>query len=277
MRKLYTYMGSKDRHLVLLNNIINNSHSKNYCEPFLGSGSVFLNLQKDFEKYYLNDLQEENILAFKFAKQLNEEFIIRVFNETKSKFPLANKEMFYAFRDNLCNVTDNDKIDKAVYIFRIYNTCINGMIRFNKNKFNSAYGGDQRSFLHNLNDRLCNYIDSINYIKSKNIEVSNKSFEDLLNKKDCLYFFDPPYITNEMACNAGFDSSKLEKLIDFMLNTKEEFVYTDMLNNINKKLLDKFNYCTVDKIRSIRPKKGFDRKKEEIVVWNFKQKDIFNI
>lgn len=123
MRKLYTYMGSKDRHLVLLNNIINNSHSKNYCEPFLGSGSVFLNLQKDFEKYYLNDLQEENILAFKFAKQLNKEFIIRVFNETKSKFPLANKEMFYAFRDNLCNVTDNDKIDKAVYIFRIYNTC----------------------------------------------------------------------------------------------------------------------------------------------------------
>ena len=62
-----------------------------------------------------------------------------------------------------------------------------------------------------------------------------------------------------------------------MLNTKEEFVYTDMLNDINKKLLDKFNYCTVDKIRSIRPKKGFDRKKEEIVVWNFKQKDIFNI
>lgn len=252
MRKLYTYMGSKDRHLVLLNNIINNSHSKNYCEPFLGSGSVFLNLQKDFEKYYLNDLQEENILAFKFAKQLNKEFIIRVFNETKSKFPLANKEMFYAFRDNLCNVTDNDKIDKAVYIFRIYNTCINGMIRFNKNRFNSAYGGDQRSF-------------------------SNKSFEDLLNKKDCLYFFDPPYITNTMGCDAGFDSSKLEELIDFMLNTREEFVYTDMLNDYNKILLDKYEYCTIDKIKSIRPKGGLDCKKEEIVVWNFKQKNIFNL
>lgn len=271
-------MGSKDRHLDLLNNIISNSQSKNYCEPFLGSGSVFLNLQKDFEKYYLNDLQEENTLAFKFAKSLNKKFIINVFNETKHKFPLANKEAFYAFRDNLCNITDNNKIEKAIYIFRIYNTCINGMVRFNKNKFNSAFGGDQRLCLHNLNNRLSNYIDSVNYIKLKNIEVSSQSFENLLNKKDCLYFFDPPYITNEMGCNVGFDSSKLEKLVDFMLNTKEEFVYTDMLNDINEKLLSKFNYCTVDKIRNIRPKSGKDlNKKKEIIIWNFKQKDIFNI
>lgn len=63
MRKLYTYMGSKDRHLNLLNSIIENSTSKNYCEPFLGSGSVFLNLKKDFEKYYLNDLQSAQIVV----------------------------------------------------------------------------------------------------------------------------------------------------------------------------------------------------------------------
>ena len=277
MRKLYIYMGSKDRHLDLLNSIIKNSESKNYCEPFLGSGSLFLNLEKDFDKYYLNDLQEENTLSFKFKDELNENFIREVFNNCINEFPLSNKDYYYRFRDELLNATTNDKIEKAVYIFRIYNTCINGMVKFNKNKFNQSYGGDRKSSLQNLNDKLFNYIDSINYIKSKNIEVFNNSFEDLLNKNDCLYFFDPPYITNKMGCNAGFDSSKLETLIDFMLNTKEEFVYTDMLNDINKKLLDKFNYCTVDKIRSISPKKGFDCKKEEIVVWNFKQKDIFNV
>ena len=271
-------MGSKDRHLDLLNSIIKNSESKNYCEPFLGSGSLFLNLEKDFDKYYLNDLQEENTLAFKFKDELNENFIREVFNNCINKFPLASKDYYYRFRDELLNTTTNDKIEKAVYIFRIYNTCINGMVRFNKNKFNQSYGGDQRLFSHNLNDRLFNYIDSINYIKLKNIEVSNKSFEDLLNKNDCLYFFDPPYITNEMGCNSGFDSSKLETLVNFMLNTKEEFVYTDMLNNINEKLLNKFNHCTIDKIKSIRPKSGVDfNKKEEIIVWNFKVKDIFDI
>lgn len=278
MRKLYTYMGSKDRHLDLLNNIISNSRSKNYCEPFLGSGSVFLNLQKDFEKYYLNDLQEENVLAFKFKDELNENIIKEIFNNCVKEFPLANKNYYYKFRDELLNVTDNDKIEKAVYIFRIYNTCINGMARFNKNKFNQSYGGDKSPFLHNLNNRLSNYIDSINFIKLKNIEVSSQSFENLLNKKDCLYFFDPPYITNKMGCDVGFDSSKLEKLVDFMLNAEEEFVYTDMLNDINEKLLGKFNYCTVDKIGSIRPKGGKDlNNKEEIIIWNFKQKDIFNI
>jgi len=68
MRKLYTYMGSKDRHLDLLNSIIENSNAKNYCEPFLGSGSVFLNLKKDFEKYYLNDLQIAQIVEKKDMK-----------------------------------------------------------------------------------------------------------------------------------------------------------------------------------------------------------------
>lgn len=277
MRKLYTYMGSKDRHLDLLNSIIKNSESKNYCEPFLGSGSLFLNLEKDFDKHYLNDLQEENTLAFKFKDELNENFIREVFNNCINEFPLANKDYYYRFRDELLNTTTNDKIEKAVYIFRIYNTCMNGIVRFNKNKFNSSYGGDRRLFSHNLNDKLFNYIDSINYIKSKNIEVFNKSFEDLLNKNDCLYFFDPPYITNEMGCNSGFNSSKLEILIDFMLNTKEEFIYTDMLNDINKKLLDKFNYCTVDKIKNISPNRKEEKTNREIIVWNFKVKDIFDI
>ena len=151
------------------------------------------------------------------------------------------------------------------------------MVRFNKNKFNSSYGGDQRLSLHNLNNKLFNYIDSINYIKSKNIEVFNKSFEDLLNKNDCLYFFDPPYITNEMGCNVGFNKDKLKILIDFMMNTKEEFIYTDTLNSVNECLLDKFNYSYLDKIKNISPNRKEEKTNREIIVWNFKVKDIFDI
>ena len=270
MRKLYKYMGAKTRHIDFLNTIIENSVSKNYCEPFLGSAVVFLNLVKEFDKYYLNDLQKENLLCFN--KNLNRNFIEKTFYDCVKRYPQKNKEAYYKFRDELLNKTNNDELEKAVYIFRAYNECINSMARFNKLKFNSSYGNRKV-----LKEHLESYIKSVEYAQTKKVEISNKSFECVLDKKDCLYFFDPPYIENEMAINGEFNSNKLKTLIDFMLNTEEEFIYTDTLNNVNECLLDKFNYSCLDKIKNISPNRKEEKTNREIIVWNFKVKDIFDI
>lgn len=269
MRKFYNYMGAKTKHTVFLNEIFKNSVSKNYCEPFLGSAIVFLNLEKEFDKYFLNDLQKENLLCFN--KKLNRDFIVKTFYNSVKKYPQKNKEAYYKFRDELLNVC-NDDLEKAVYIFRIYNECINSMPRFNKNKFNQSYG-DRKT----LNQHLNNYIDAVEFSKTKNTIITNTSFENLLYKEDCLYFFDPPYITNEMGCNCDFNKEKLNILINFMLNTKEEFVYTDIENDFNKCLLSKFNWSYLDKIKNISPNRKQEKTNREIIVWNFKVKDIFDI
>lgn len=266
-------MGSKERHLSTINSIIDNSKSSNYCEPFLGSASIFLNLQKRFTTYYLNDLQEENTLAFKFRNELTRDFCKKVYTESIEKFPIASKEMYYKFRDEVFNTTNNSEPKKAIYIFRVYNTCINGMIRFNKHKFNQSYG--DKSQRYNFNTMIEEYATTIESFKDKKLEVYNTSFEHLLDKKDCLYMLDPPYISNEMGCKGDFNKDSLDILIDFMLNTKEEFIYTDILNDYNKVLLNKFNYCTLDKLRKVSPSIKSSSRREEIVVWNFKQKDIF--
>lgn len=263
-------MGAKIKHIDFLNEIFKNSKSRNYCEPFLGSAVVFLNLEKDFNKYYLNDLQSENLLCFN--KNLNEEFIRKIFYDCVQKYPQKIKEEYYKFRDELLNKTDNTDLKKAVYIFRIYNECINSMQRFNKLKFNQSFGNGVVS-----EKQLDGYIEAVEFSKTKNIEVTNKSFESLLDKKDCLYFLDPPYIKNEMAINGGFNENSLKTLVDFMFNTKEEFVYTDTLNNVNECLLKKFNFSFLDKIRNISPNRKEEKTHTEIVVWNFKTKDIFDL
>jgi site-specific DNA-adenine methylase len=76
MRKIYNYTGSKSRHLEIINNIVNNikdTEKLNYVEPFLGSGIVFLNIQKKFKKYILNDFIYSLTLFFKNYKYITKE------------------------------------------------------------------------------------------------------------------------------------------------------------------------------------------------------------
>ena len=47
-----------------------------YCEPFLGSGAIFLNLPFEFDKYYISDfdrnvIQIWNIFRYEFIDLLN--------------------------------------------------------------------------------------------------------------------------------------------------------------------------------------------------------------
>ena len=86
-------MGAKTRHIDFLSTIIENSVSKNYCEPFLGSAVVFLNLEKEFDKYYLNDLQKENLLCFN--KNLNRNFIEKTFYDLLNSIWLKSLIVIY--------------------------------------------------------------------------------------------------------------------------------------------------------------------------------------
>lgn len=54
---LFKYSGNKAWLSDYVNSIIANSHAdfESYFELFLGSGSIFLNLDRKFKKYLIND------------------------------------------------------------------------------------------------------------------------------------------------------------------------------------------------------------------------------
>lgn len=62
MIRLMKYAGAKNDFTPIINEHINQSRKSIYVEPFLGSGAVFFNLEKHFDRYILNDL--DNALLF---------------------------------------------------------------------------------------------------------------------------------------------------------------------------------------------------------------------
>src|SRR5271157_1242728 len=123
MIKLYSYMGSKARMLDLINKIIKaeDFRTYNYIEPFLGSGIVFLNIEKAFKSYFLNDLIPSLTLFFENYNKIDKKLLDELIKYEVSNFNIEkNKEGYYKFRDEVFN-TETDVIKKTIYFFMLAN------------------------------------------------------------------------------------------------------------------------------------------------------------
>ena len=253
VKKFYPYMGSKARHLSLLNNIINRiniDYSKfDYIEPFIGSGIVLLNLEKDFKSYWVNDWQREMILPFLTCKKLTDDFILSTIKEVEKTYKIeVNKEDFYLFRDNVYNKEKDDNL-KTVYSFMLFCTTINNMVRFGKNGYNTAFGN--RLYSNKIN----NFIESINYCKTKDIKATNLCFtemsKDFRDRKDIFLMLDPPYMNTDASYRN--DSNVVKVIINYLIEKKPYFIYTDLENEYNEKLKDYFDFEYIKVLRNISP------------------------
>lgn len=104
------YSGAKTKYVDQLNNIINKSNKSIYVEPFIGSGVIFFNLEKEFDKYYINDIDSNLCLIFETVKHKNYNEFISFYNNVINKFGdiKKNKESYYNFRNSF-----NDKLWKT--------------------------------------------------------------------------------------------------------------------------------------------------------------------
>lgn len=269
-RLFYPYMGSKSRHLKILNNIIDKigiDYTKyEYVEPFIGSGVVLLNLEKKFKSYWVNDLQRELILPFLTCKDLTDDFILKTIQETEYKYKIENvKEDFYSFRDNVYNKETDDKL-KAVYSFMLFCTSINNMVRFGKNGYNQSFGNRKYS------NKVENFIEAINHCKTLNIKATNLCFSDMLkdfqDRKDVFLFLDPPYINTEASYKSKDNIT--ESIAGYLISKTPYFIYTDLENKYNEKLKDYFDYEYIEVLRNISPNRKEETLKKEIVFYNKK-------
>lgn len=75
MNIVIRYSGSKIKYVQQLNKLVNMSNATTYVEPFLGSGALFLNLKKKFDKYIVNDIDRNVIRIFKSLKEMDYEHV----------------------------------------------------------------------------------------------------------------------------------------------------------------------------------------------------------
>ena len=185
-----------------------------FFEPFVGGGSVFLNVKSN--EYFLNDIDTHVVELHEFlcSHVDNTDEFFKIIFSLIDKYSLScsykedivpeelkrqYKKTYYS-RFNKTNYTKLKKsYNKAseqkiaeLYVLLIYG--FNRMLRFNsKGEFNLPVGNVD--FNKNVYDALCNYFE-IN--RNRQIHWSSLDFRDFFNsiiwQEDDFVYLDPPYL-----------------------------------------------------------------------------------
>jgi len=290
------YVGDKYK---LMKQLVNLFPEKinNYYDPFVGGGTVFLNIEA--KKYYLNDIDKHlvNIQKFliknsnnpnKFFKDI--EKIIHKYNLSRSYkediiqdslkkewkktyFAKFNKEGYLKLRECLNNNKKNDPL--ILYILLIYG--FNRMLRFNRwGLFNLPVGNVD--FNKNVINALNNYFD---FVHDKKIIFSSKDFkkfflEKKYSKNDFVYL-DPPYLITASEYNKFWNQkseSDLLNLIDRLDRQGIKFALSNVTHyngNKNDLLIKWMKKLKVHEIESnyINYHNNKKKKIKEVLITNY--------
>jgi len=207
------YVGDKYRLMKQLLDLFP-TEINNFYEPFVGGGTVFLNVEA--KKYFLNDIDKHlmNIHKFLIAGAENPEIFFRDIEKVIHKYELSHsykndivpaslkkefKKTYYArfnkegYEKLRVHVNKNKKNNPLIlYILLIYG--FNRMLRFNGGgKFNLPVGNVD--FNKNVVIALNNYFE---FVQGKKIKFTSQDFRKFFEKrayeKGDFVYFDPPYL-----------------------------------------------------------------------------------
>jgi len=230
--RFFRYSGAKLKYTEKINKFINLFDNEIYAEPFIGSGAILFNLDKEFDKYIINDIDRNIIQMYKVFKDIDYKdyidsikFIFDKFGDIKT-----SKESYYNFRNWFNeNYYLTETLEEGVYLHFLTNSCINSFLRFGPNGMNQSYGNR----FYQISESSFNKIQGI----LKKSEIYCSPYTEIISKfPKALYFFDPPYFS-QASSYAKFSENDLET---FLVNIKSlDYIYTDILNDFNKYLDNK--------------------------------------
>ncbi|MDK2821641.1 MAG: adenine methylase [Clostridia bacterium] len=153
-------------------------------EPFVGSGSVFLNT--NYNEYLLADNNEDLINLYITLQKEGENFI----SFCRSFFIPDNntKEKYYYYR-RLFNITKDPRLKSALLIY-LNRHGYNGLVRYNKNGvYNVPFGKYKRPYFPEAEMHYFWY-------KSQKAIFIRGDFKDIMAKtcRGDVIYCDPPYV-----------------------------------------------------------------------------------
>jgi DNA adenine methylase len=158
-----------------------------YCEPFVGGGALFYDLQP--KTAFINDINAELIRVYEVIKK-DVESLIGALQEFKNE-----ADYYYAVRD-----WDRDKekysalsdVKKAARILYLNKTCYNGLFRVNSaGEFNSPFGNYRNPNI--VNAPTLRAVSS--YLNAATVHLTALDYEEVLKSlpKGAFVYLDPPY------------------------------------------------------------------------------------
>ena len=228
----------------------------NYIEPFVGGGSVFLNV--DAQKFVLNDIDKNMIMLHNYlctcsscpkiffeqiTNRILELGLSRSFKEDivpidlKTEYPKTyyakfNKESYGKLRTEYNKNKDN-VLD--LYLLLIYG--FNRILRFNsRGDFNLPVGNVD--FNKNVVSALETYFKNV---CTKTLHFFNFDYKEFVNmltyKENDFIYFDPPYLITFSEYNKLWNEDKERKLLDLLNDlsrNKIKWAISNLVADYNK-------------------------------------------
>jgi DNA adenine methylase len=227
------WAGGKNWLIKHLDQLIPRNGFKNYHEPFLGGGSVFLYLSPQ-RKAYLSDLNEDLISTYLAIKNDPEIIIKKLQTYTNSK------DFYYSIREEKFT----DQFDKAAQFIYLNQTSFNGIYRVNlRGEYNVPYGFRKKEFLepevlYKVSAALKNAI-----LFSGDFSLVKSNI-----KKNDFIFLDPPYTVSHN--DNGFikynqdlfsldDQIRLSKLIEVIKRKDAYYLLTNAAHTTIVEIFEK--------------------------------------
>lgn len=281
VRSLIKWAGGKGRVMPLLKPYLLSkkfSETKNFYEPFCGSLTVSLKLNRPY--MFLND-KNRNLINFFEQVKSNSEKLYKKIIKLKNECNAANdKESFYyRVREdyNSQYVVNGNAITNAAYFWFLNKTGFNGMYRETKSgKFNIPFGSrDCPELDYNHVIQVSNAIQNANF--------SSLNFDSFCDKieSDSSVYLDPPYLPYSETSNftsylgKGFGIDLHIKLSKIMKRLNRKGIPVIMSNS--KSLLTEdiygslkdFSLKEISVSRSISAASESRKKAGEYIIYNF--------
>lgn len=208
-----------------------------WVEPFLGSGEVLFNINP--KKAYVSDNNEYVINFYNNIKnkKITSE-IVRTFLEKHGKNLEQNgEEYYYKMRDEF------NKNHDALYFLFLNRSCFNGIIRFNsKNEFNVPFCKKNNRYSKSMITKIVNQVKAIEEIIWSHGDDWKfvccdwyETYKKLENKKNVLYYFDPPYIKRYSDYFDKWTEDVNNKFFYTLQNTNNKFLLSNWYENAYRK------------------------------------------
>lgn len=245
-----------------------------FVEPFVGGGSVFLNIEAN--EFYENDIDKNIISIHKYISSFaNSEDLLNILlskideyefscsykgktvpDELRKKyiktyFAKYNNESYKQLKEKYNNSDRTDIAD--LYLLLIYG--FNRMLRFNqKGEFNLPVGNVD--FNQNVFDSLTDYIKLTN---KKNPHWSNTDYKEFLSniniKESDFIYLDPPYLITSSEYNKRWsqnDDIELCNLLDAFDKKNIRFAMSNVIDYKGKENTELLKWAEKYNIHSIK-------------------------
>lgn len=200
-----------------------------YVEPFMGSGSVLIDLllhHNIFDKYICGDLNEHLINTFNVVKHSPELLItnVNIIHDYFISLDENQREEYYYMLRDVYNMITTDKVLEATLFIVLNKASFRGLYRVNKeNKYNCPYG-------HYMHKKFFDddHIRELSRLFS-NVEFIHTSYKDIYkyiptNYKVTMYLDPPYYKTTEIYTADKFDTNDF---ITFLNNAGHKCVVSN--------------------------------------------------